>query len=263
MDQPVRVFISSTWHDLRPEREAVEATLRRSRAVLYVSMADFGSRPGSAQDVSLDEVSRCQIYLGIFARRYGSGITEAEYRRAIELGRPCLVYFKDDAVPVRPEYVEDEPASLTALERLKQELLRRHLVSRFSSPEHLAAQAVADLTNLLSQLVPLGRSEHVPVEHVQVPSPRREAWSFDVARLEQLADHVRQDDELLKSYEDALRYESDPRRKLGYEREIRQLRQTVAERRQELEVLQVASGVVPAIPSPSGAVPRHDALPER
>jgi Domain of unknown function (DUF4062) len=75
----VCVFVSSTWLDLQPEREAVEAALQRRRETKFVGMEYFGSRDESTRHASLDEEERSQVYVGIFAGRYGSGITEAEY----------------------------------------------------------------------------------------------------------------------------------------------------------------------------------------
>ncbi len=60
-------------------------------------MEYFGSRDETTRTASLDEVDRSRVYVGIIAGRNGSGITEADYDRAIEKGLPCLVYFKDDS----------------------------------------------------------------------------------------------------------------------------------------------------------------------
>jgi hypothetical protein len=40
----VHVFVSSTWLDLQPEREAVETALQRLRETKFVGMEYFGSR---------------------------------------------------------------------------------------------------------------------------------------------------------------------------------------------------------------------------
>jgi hypothetical protein len=149
MSESVRVFISSTWLDLQPERETVEEALHRMRDTAYVGMEYFGSRPETPKEVSLAEVDRSHVYIGIFAHRYGSGITEAEYRRAREQGLPCLIYCKDDSVPVLPIHVEDNPEKRTKLEALKRELKKQHTVSFFEKPDQLATQIVADLHNLL------------------------------------------------------------------------------------------------------------------
>ena len=67
-------------------------------------------------------------------------------------------------------------------------------------------------------------------------------------RLQQLADNIQQDLELLKGYEDALRYEDNPRQKARYQREIEQLRKSAARYRQEYEELQAQT---PGEPTPA------------
>ena len=143
-DPIVRVFISSTWLDLKPEREAVEAALQRLRETKFVGMEYFGSRDEDTRQASLDEVDRCQLYIGIFAGRYGSGITEAEYRRARERGLTSFIYLKDEAI-IPPEGREVDPEKTTLLAALKAELLQHHTVTTFNTPDDLAAKVTADL----------------------------------------------------------------------------------------------------------------------
>ncbi len=57
-------------------------------------------------------------------------------------------------------------------------------------------------------------------------------------RLEHLADNIEQDLALLKEYEDALRYEDDPRRRARYRREIEGLRKSAAAYQVEYDELQ-------------------------
>ena len=113
----VHVFVSSTWLDLRPEREAVEAALGRMRETKFAGMEYFGSRDEDTRAASLDEVDRSLVYLGLFGGRYGSGITEAEYRRARERKLPCFVYLKDEAriTPRKREADADKARLLAAL----------------------------------------------------------------------------------------------------------------------------------------------------
>ncbi len=81
-------------------------------AVFYAGGALPARHRTYPEQFSLMEVERCDIYVGIFAHRYGSGITEAEYRRARERNIPCLIYFKDDTVPVPPGYLERDSAAM-------------------------------------------------------------------------------------------------------------------------------------------------------
>jgi tetratricopeptide (TPR) repeat protein len=142
------VFISSTSLDLRPEREAVERAVQRLHETKYVGMEYFGSGDETTRQASLEGVDRSRVYVGIFAARYGSGITETEYRRARDCGLPCFIYFKDD-LTVPDGARETDTAKAANLETLKEELKREHRTSTFNSPEDLAARVTADLHNWL------------------------------------------------------------------------------------------------------------------
>src|ERR1051326_6917763 len=138
-----RVFVSSTSLDLQPERKSVEAVLNRLTETKLVGMEYFGSRDETTRETSLAEVDGSHLYVGIFGGRYGSGITEAEYRRAMQRHIPCLIYFKADGVGELVRETESEAQA--RLEALKQELRRNHTVTTFSNPDNLAALLTADL----------------------------------------------------------------------------------------------------------------------
>jgi hypothetical protein len=161
MPNPLKVFISSTWQDLQPERQAVENAILRMRDTDFAGMEYFGSRTETPRDVSLMEVEQCNLYIGIFARRYGSGITEAEYRRAIARNVPCLIYIKDDSVSVPPEFVESDPVKAAKLDALVRELKSKHVVSFFENPDQLATQVVADLHSHMGRMLTMDISELV------------------------------------------------------------------------------------------------------
>jgi Domain of unknown function (DUF4062) len=169
----VAVFVSSTSLDLKPEREAVEASLQRMRDTKFVGMEYFGSRDETTEVASLDEVDRSQVYIGIFGGRYGSGITEREYRRAQERGLPCFIYFKAESA-IDPSWRETDPDKSARLAALKQELRSpdRHTVTEFSNPHELAAKITADLHNWLVAQIGIGgeviRSVVVSGSHNQV-----------------------------------------------------------------------------------------------
>jgi hypothetical protein len=167
----VCVFVSSTWDDLQPERKAVGAALQRLRETKFVGMEDFGSRDESTHRASLDEVDRSQVYVGILGGRYGSGITEAEYRRARERDLPCFIYFKDEAnIPADGRETNQKQADQLA--RLKEELRRLHTIPTFTTPDDLAAKVTADLHRwlfdayLASQLEKAARGD-IPREEAQ------------------------------------------------------------------------------------------------
>ena len=55
----LHVFVSSTWLDLRPEREAVEGVMQRLRGVKLVGMEYFGSRGETTRDASFRAGGDC------------------------------------------------------------------------------------------------------------------------------------------------------------------------------------------------------------
>jgi hypothetical protein len=151
--QPVtiRCFVSSTWFDLQPERDAVEALLQRFRETKFIGMEYFGSRDETTRQASLNEVDRSDLYIGIIGGRYGSGITEAEYDRAIERKLACLIYFKHDAA-IGPEGRDNESAGIENLRKFKDKIrdhVTGHTVAEFSGANDLASRLASDLHNWL------------------------------------------------------------------------------------------------------------------
>lgn len=98
------VFISSVQKELAEERRALknyiegDALLRRFFDVFLFE--DLPAADRRVDDVYLDQVDRCGIYLGIFGDQYGyedaEGLspTEREFNRATEQGKTRLIYVK-------------------------------------------------------------------------------------------------------------------------------------------------------------------------
>ena len=150
-----RVFVSSTSQDLREERSALEKALAQMRETEFSGMEYFGSRPNCPKDVCMEEVRRSEVYIGIFANRYGfvepeSGLsmTELEYRQALASGLPCLIYMIDESLPITDGEMDGGREKLAAL---KEELKREYIVTFFSSPDRLATRVVIDLHNYLAK----------------------------------------------------------------------------------------------------------------
>lgn len=152
------VFISSTRDDLRLERQAVIDALRRVRSK-HRAMEIFGARPGTPVDSCLEEVRRSSLLLLLVAYKYGSlvpglGIsyTEAEYSEARRLAMPCLVYFRDDEVPIRPTQMENDAKRLERLIAWKEALRRNHTISIFATSHDLASQVCSDVPRTLNEI---------------------------------------------------------------------------------------------------------------
>jgi len=167
-----RVFVSSTYKDLAAERQAVEDVLKRMKDADLQMMEYWGSRENTPVEVSLQELEGSQVYLGIFAGRYGSidpatgmSITEREYRRSVELGLHHLMYFKLPDAPVPRGSDDTDSGAAKRLRRLKKEISEKHTPDYFRSPEELGLKVATALHNLF---VEAGWCRRVPF---QAPRP--------------------------------------------------------------------------------------------
>lgn len=155
MQSTLTVFVCSTFADLTEEREAVLNAIRRLK-LQHDSMEFFGARAGQPIETCLEEVRKSDILVVIVGHRYGSlvpdiGISysEAEYQEGYRLDKPCLVYVRNDDVPILPRHMERDPDKLRLLEHWKATLNQRHTVASFEDGNGLAVQVAADLGRTL------------------------------------------------------------------------------------------------------------------
>jgi hypothetical protein len=152
------VFVCSTFSDLSQEREGVLDAIRRLK-LQHDSMEFFGARAEQPIETCLEEVRASDALVVIVGHRYGSivpglGISysEAEYAEGFRLKKPCLVYMRDDNVPILPRHMERDPEKLKLLERWKEALQSRHTVATFQDGGRLAVQVAADLARTIQDL---------------------------------------------------------------------------------------------------------------
>jgi tetratricopeptide (TPR) repeat protein len=151
------VFISSTSRDLGEYREAVDRAIRRLE-LRPINMDDFGSQPGGASGVSLREVAKADMFVGIIARRYGyvphegaASITEQEYDEAVRRQVPRLMYLLDPAYAWPEERIEQGEVAQSKLAAFRIRVESQDVRSFFTSPEDLAAKVTADLVKLVDE----------------------------------------------------------------------------------------------------------------
>ena len=149
------VFVCSTFDDLEQEREAVLDAIRRVQSRRN-AMEFLGARPGRPIEVCFEEVGKSDLLVVIVGLKYGSSppgmaisYSQAEYEEAARLEKPCLVYLRDDDVPILPKNVERDPDKLRLLEAWKQTLNEKHTVAKFPDWPRLAVQVAADIGSFL------------------------------------------------------------------------------------------------------------------
>lgn len=151
-----KVYVSATFLDLQDCRAAVKLALSRLR-VEDLSMESYVAEDRRPVDKCLSDVADCDIYIGIFAWRYGhippgydKSITELEYRKAVADRKPCLIFLLDEDAPW-PRARIDRGVDADRVEALRAELSVRHTCGTFTESVDLAAQVTAAVANQLAE----------------------------------------------------------------------------------------------------------------
>ena len=149
-----QIYISSTYTDLVDHRRHVYDILRKMRYDV-IAMEDYVAADRRPVDQCLADVASCDVYVGIFAWRYGyippghdKAITELEYRQAGQCGLERLVFLVDESTPWPREYMDEVTGhgeDGARIKALRAELLENHMVQFFKSPEELAGQVATSV----------------------------------------------------------------------------------------------------------------------
>src|SRR5260221_341918 len=147
-----KVMISSTVLDLPDHRTQVrDACLRQGMSPLMMEYLPASDAEAIAE--SLRMVNEADLYLGIFAYRYGYvskgrdiSITEMEYNRAVERGIPRLLFLMHKDHPLKAADVETGEGAVK-LEALKARLKTERVMNSFTSPAELRAQVIDSLSH--------------------------------------------------------------------------------------------------------------------
>ena len=146
---PLGIFISSVQREFAEERAVLRDYLRGDPLMrrffdpfLFEDVPATDRRP---DELYLDEVERCDLYVGLFGRDYGTedeqGIspTEREFDRAAALGKQRLIFVKGASDDAR------HPKMQTLIGRAQAGLIRK----RFSTAAELVAGLYSALVEYL------------------------------------------------------------------------------------------------------------------
>ncbi|MBN1998809.1 SUMF1/EgtB/PvdO family nonheme iron enzyme [candidate division KSB1 bacterium] len=159
-----RVFVSSTYEDLKEYRKAAEKAINDLRQK-YEGMEYMGAMDKEPTKACTDLIEQCQLLIGIYAWRYGHiprgakySITEQEYRFAAEKGIPCLCYFIDENFAWLPHFIESGPGE-KKLKKFKGNISEAHVRGRFREVKDLENKIIKDLSIWLADNRPVPRGE--------------------------------------------------------------------------------------------------------
>lgn len=150
-------MISSTARDLPMHRKQVAEACHRMGVFAEKMMEHLTAENANAVEVSLRLVDEADVYIGIFAHRYGFipdynnsneiSITEMEYNRASARGIPRLIFFMDESHESEKSDVDTGPKA-KKLKHLKERIRKELVVAFFSNPDDLRAHVIQALAQL-------------------------------------------------------------------------------------------------------------------
>jgi hypothetical protein len=149
MEKKYQIFLSSTYEDLRQEREAV------AKAILELGDIPVGMEMFSAADEDQWKLIRRQIeqsdyYMVLIAHRYGSMVenisfTEREYDYASEIGVPVLGFIIEATADWPANWIDTDPDVRARLDAFKAKVKSR-MVSFWTNANGLNGKVLAALS---------------------------------------------------------------------------------------------------------------------
>lgn len=147
-----QVFLSSTYDDLREERQAATQSIL-AMGHLAAGMELFPASDLAQLDLIRRVVAESDYYVVIVGGRYGSlhpqkgiSFTELEYDHALELEKPILGFVARDVGKLASERVERDHDRRSALERFREKVLSK-TCQLFDDPKDLGLKVMSSLVN--------------------------------------------------------------------------------------------------------------------
>lgn len=153
----MKIYISSTFEDLKDYRASVYHQLRKLRHDV-ISMEDYTAGDERPLDKCLQDVQDSDVYVGIFAWRYGyipvknnpgkRSITELEYRHAVRCKKQCLIFILDKNAQWSPQFMDVHSGKKDAgksINKLRLELTGRHSISWFTTSDKLVSDVLTSV----------------------------------------------------------------------------------------------------------------------
>ncbi len=163
-----KVFVSSTYEDLKEERHEVLKALLNLDCI-PIGMEIFPAANDTAWKFITRQIDDCDYYILIVAGRYGSedlddiSYTEKEYQYAQEQNIPTLVFIYDEINKLEYVKVDEDLTKLNAfISKIKERLIKK-----WNNKNDLAKEVTISLVNLKKDYPTVGwiRGDACTAEH--------------------------------------------------------------------------------------------------
>jgi len=153
-DRRYQVFVSSTYEDLREERQEVMQALLELDCI-PAGMELFPATDDDQWTLIKRVIDECDYYIVIIGGRYGSigpkGIsyTEQEYRYATETGKPIIAFLHKNTEQIPVGKSELNPEAIPMLKEFR-ELAKKKVCKYWETPAELGSVVSRGLIRLIS-----------------------------------------------------------------------------------------------------------------
>lgn len=169
MDKRYQVFISSTFTDLKDERQAVlKAILELDH--MPAGMELFPAADASAWQLIKDVIDASDYYVLIIGGRYGSldeagiGYTEKEYDHALATKKPVIPLLHENPDNLPRDKTETDAGAWKRLSAFREKVEKRHTCVYWRNSEDLKSKVIVGLTAIIKRQPMVGwvRADEVP-----------------------------------------------------------------------------------------------------
>ena len=150
-----QVFVSSTFEDLRSERQAVIQALLELECI-PAGMELFPAADADQWSLIKSVIDGCDYYIVIIAGRYGSvspstgkSFTQMEYEYAISTGKPVIAFLHDDPSTLPVKQTEKLTRGQEALQEFR-DLATKHVCKFWHTAQELAGVVISSIVHLIS-----------------------------------------------------------------------------------------------------------------
>lgn len=169
MEKRYQIFISSTFSDLKDERQAVlKAILELDH--MPAGMELFPATDETAWQLITDVINSSDYYVLVIGGRYGSldeaglGFTEKEYDFALATKKPVIPILHENPDNLPREKTEIDPGAWEKLKAFREKVEKKHTCVYWRNSDDLKAKVIVGLTAAMKRHPAVGwvRADIVP-----------------------------------------------------------------------------------------------------
>ncbi|MFT3802061.1 MAG: DUF4062 domain-containing protein [Burkholderiaceae bacterium] len=177
------VYLSSSFKDLETHRRAIYDALNQIQGIKVIAMEDYVARDERPLQACLNDVNACDIYVGLFAWRYGYvppasenpdglSITALEFEQAGKANKPRLVFVLKDGAAWPTNMLDShvrENENGKLIHKFREQLLAERLASEITADPATVARVVSNAvsSHLLRTLSPAGARSGAQARRLQ------------------------------------------------------------------------------------------------